>query len=114
MLRELEQMLELGKALLEAAEAGDVDKVVALLKRRKELTDQMGPIDPNDPDVASGKVAQVLGEIVRLDGEIETKMRALMSTLQKAIAAVQGEQSIVKGYLRQTDAGEPRFLDKEG
>jgi len=114
MLEELKQMKELSDALNRAADEGDVDRVVTLLKRRKELTERMGRPDPKDPDVASGKVAEMLREIVTMDGEIEKKIRSLMSTLQKAIHVVQGEQKVVKGYLTQTDSGEPRYLDKEG
>lgn len=114
MLEELEQMLELSRALSEAADAGDVDRVVALLKRRKELTERMGKPDPNDPDVASGKIAERLREIVTIDGELEEKIRSLMVTLQKAIKAVQGEKNVVKNYLKQSDTGEPKFIDREG
>jgi hypothetical protein len=114
MREELEQMLELSRALSDAADAGDVDRVMALLKRRKELTERMGKPDPNDPDVLSGKVAETLREIVTMDGELEGKIRSLMGTLQKAIRAVQGEQKVVKGYLKRSDTSEPRFIDKEG
>jgi hypothetical protein len=114
MREQLEQMRELSGALMEAADNGDVDRVVALLKRRKELADRMGRPDPNDPDVASGKIATMLQEIVTLDGEIEGKIRALMGTIQKAIMAVQGEQNIVKGYLKQTGSSDPKYIDKEG
>jgi len=114
MREQLEQMLEISQALKKAADEGDVDRVTTLLKRRKELTERMGQPDPNDPDVASGKVAEMLKEIVTMDGEIESGIRSLMGTLQKAIKAVQGEQSIVKGYLKQSEAGDPRFIDKEG
>jgi hypothetical protein len=111
---ELEQMLELSRALADAADSGDVDRVTTLLKRRQELSQRMGMPDPNDPDVASGKVAEILREIVRLDGDIEGKIRALMGTLQGAIHAVQGEQNIVKNYLKPTESSDPKFLDREG
>ena len=114
MREQLEQMMEISHALKEAADAGDIDRVVTLLKRRKDLTERMGRPDPNDPDVASGKVAKLLQEIVAMDGEVEGKIRSLMGTLQKAMLAVQGEQSIVKGYLQQTDESQPKFIDKEG
>jgi hypothetical protein len=114
MREQLEQMLELSKALQTAADAGDVDRVVTLLKRRKDLTEHMGHPDPGDPEVASGKVAQLLQEIVAIDGEVEGKIRALMGTLQKAIQAVQGEKDIVQHYLKQADSSEPKFIDKEG
>jgi hypothetical protein len=114
MLDQLEQMMEISRALGDALDANDVDRAVALLKRRKELTDRMGQLDPGNPDVASGKVAEMLREIVTLDGEIEGKMRAVLGKLQRAIKAVQGEQKMVKGYFKQPDAGEPKFLDKEG
>lgn len=114
MLKELEQMMELSRALAEAAEAGDVDRIVALLKRRKELTERMGNPDPADPDVASGRVADLLKQLVTADGEIEGKIRELMSKLQKAIMAVQGEQNIVRNYLSQSESADPRFVDREG
>jgi hypothetical protein len=114
MREQLEQMLEICVALQKAADEGDVDRVVTLMKRRKELTDRMGQPDPKDPDVASGKVAELLKEIVTIDGEIETKIRSLMGTLQKAIRAVQGEQDMVKGYLKQSQTGDAKFIDKEG
>ena len=114
MLEKLEQMMEISRALGDALDKDDVDRAVALLKRRKELTDRMGQIDPKHPDVASGKVAGMLKEIVTLDGEIEGKMRAVMEKLRTAIQAVQGEQIMVKGYLKQSDSGEPKYLDKEG
>ena len=114
MLEQLEQMLEIGRALEKAADEGDVDRVVALMKRRKELTDRMGQPDPGDPDVKSGKVPELLKEIVMMDGQVEIKIRSLMATLQKAINAVQGEKKVVKGYLKQSKPSDPRFIDKEG
>ncbi len=107
-------MLEISKALINAADGGDVDRVTALLKRRKELTDRMEPPGPSTPGIATGEAAELLKTIVELDGTIESKMRGLMGTLQKAIKVVQGEKDIVRGYLKQTDTGDPKFLDKEG
>jgi len=114
MREKLEQMLEISMALQKAVDEGDIDRVVTLMMRRKDLADLMGQPDPKDPDVASGKVAELLKEIVTLDGEIETKIRSLMGTLQKAIKAVQGEQDMVKGYLKQSETGDAKFIDKEG
>jgi hypothetical protein len=111
---ELGQMLEISSALLEAADSGDVDRVVALLRRRKELTDKMAQPGPGVPGIATGEAAELLRRIIEMDGKIEEKMRGLMGTLQKAIKAVQGEKNVVRGYLKQTETGEPKFLDKEG
>lgn len=113
MREQLEQMLEISQALEVATDAGDVDRVVALLKRRKDLTERMEKPDPNDPDVMSGAVAKLLQQIVTMDGEIEGKIRTLMGTLQKAMLSVQGEQNIVKSYLEQT-GDPPNFIDREG
>jgi hypothetical protein len=114
MREQLEQMLEISRALKTAADSGDVDRVVSLLKRRKDLTERMGSPDPNDPDVASGIVAKLLQELVSMDGEIEGTIRSLMTTLQRAMLAVQGEQNIVKGYLHQTGESDPNYIDREG
>ena len=114
MREQLEQMLEISRALEKAADEGDVDRVVTLLKRRKELTERMGHPNPSDPDVVSGKVPELLKEIVTMDGQIEAKIRSLMGTLQKAIKAVQGEQNVVKGYLKQSQTGDPKYIDREG
>lgn len=114
MLEQLNQMKEISDALLDAANAGDIDRVVALLKRRQELSDSMPKVDPNDPEVKSGKVTEMLKTIVELDGEIEGKIRTIMGTLQSAIKAVQGEQQVVKGYLKQTDESDPEIIDREG
>jgi len=114
LIEELRQMLEISNALMEAADAGDVDRVVALLKRRKELTDRMAQPAPSVPGIASGEAAELLKQVVEMDGVIEEKMRGLMNTIQKALMAVQGEKDIVRGYLKQTDSVEPKFLDKEG
>lgn len=114
MLGELEQMLEISRALSEAAEKSDVDRIVTLLKRRAELTGKMGNVNPEDPDVKSGEVARMLREIVRMDGEIEGKIRSVMGTLQNAMKSVQGEQKLVEGYLKQTEVSDPRLIDKEG
>lgn len=114
MREQLEQMLEISRALKVAADSGDVDRVVALLKHRKDLTERMGSPDPNDPDVSSGIVARLLQEIVSMDGEVEGTMRSLMGTLQRAMLAVQGEQNIVKGYLHQAGESDPNYIDREG
>ena len=115
MIEELGQMLEISNSLMEAAEKNDIDRIVALLKRRKELTERMGKLDPKDPDVQSGKVAEILKDIVTKDGEIEGKIRSAMSNLQDAINAVQGEKKVVKGYLKQSAAADDqKFIDKEG
>lgn len=115
MLEYLEQMKEIGKALSTAIGEGDVDRVINLLKRRMELAERMGHPDPADPDVASGKVAEMLKEIVTMDGALEEKLRGLAGKLQNAIQAVQGEKQVVKGYITHSgEPGDPKFLDKEG
>ena len=114
MLEYLKQMMELSEAIDLACDESDVDRVVTLLNRRKELADKMGHPDPDDPDVKSGEVAALLKEIVERDGAVEVKIRALMSSLQNAIQAVQGEKKIVKGYLKNTGDTDPKYLDKEG
>jgi len=114
MLEYLKQMKELSEAIDLACDESDVDRVVTLLHRRKELADRMGSVDPNDPDVKSGKVAEMFKEIVERDGEVEKKIRTLMTSLQNAIKAVQGEKKIVKGYLKNTEENDPKYLDKEG
>ncbi len=114
MLEQLNQMLEISKALDSALDEGDVDRVITLLKRRQELTEHMGHPDPKDPDVASGKVAEMLMTLVTMDGALETKMKKIMDTLQDALKAVKGEQQVVKGYIKQSKETEPKYLDKEG
>ena len=115
MLEYLEQMKEIGKALETAVEEGNVDRIVDLMRRRMELAVHMGRPDPNDPQVKSGEVAEALKEIVTMDGTLEGKLRDLMGTLQKAIQTVQGEQTVVKGYITHSgEPGDPKFLDKEG
>jgi hypothetical protein len=114
MLKELEQMHEISKALMEAADKGDVDRVIELLKHRKELSEKMGQLNPSDPDVVAGKVAPLLKQIIMLDGELEGKIRSLMNDIQKAIMAVQGEQNVIKNYLKETDSVDPKFIDREG
>jgi len=114
MLNELEQMIELNRVIEEAVDKGDIDRVVKLMKRRKELTDHMGNPSPDDPDIQSGKVQELLREIVKADGEIEAKIRNLMGTLQKAIQTVQGERKVVKGYLSLPGSDEPKLIDREG
>lgn len=114
MLDELNQMLEISKELDLALKNKDVDRVVVLLKRRKELTDKMGNVDPNHPDVKSGKVAERLSEIVNLDGDFESRLRNLMAELQTAIHTVQGERKIVQGYLKKSGSDDPKYIDKEG
>jgi hypothetical protein len=114
MLKQLEQMLEINKALEAAGEKGDVDRILSLVKHRKELADRMGPLDPGNPDVKSGKVAQMLKDIVIQDGKIEKMIRELMGSLKDAIQTVKGEQNVVEGYLKKAEPNEPRFLDKEG
>ena len=76
MLDELDQMMEISRALNLALDAGDVDRVVSLLRKRQELTEHMGHPDPKDPDVTSGKVAEKLREkvasVVHFDKEVIT------------------------------------------
>lgn len=110
----LEQMREISYELMKAADDGDMDRVIALLKRRQELAKHMGRPDPADPEVISGEVAKILKEIVTMDGEIEGKIRSLMNTLQNAILVIKGEQDIVRGYLKQTDSENPKFIEREG
>ena len=114
MLEKLDQMMEISKALDAALDKGDVDRVVSLLKHRRELTDRMGPADPKDPDVASGAVAEKLKILVTMDGALEAKMKDLMTVLKDAIKAVKGEQQVVRGYVKQSIETEPKYLDKEG
>ena len=114
MLEYLRQMKELSEAIDLACDESDVDRVVVLMKRRKELADRMGNPSPDDPDVKSGAVAEMLKEIIERDSKVEIKIRSLMSSLQNAIQAVQGEKKIFRGYLKNSDEGDPKYLDKEG
>jgi len=114
MLEYLRQMKELSEAIDLACDESDMDRVVVLMKRRKELADRMGNVSPDDPDVKSGAVAEMLREIIERDGQVEVKIRSLMSSLQSAIQAVQGEKKIFRGYLKNSDEGDPKYLDKEG
>ncbi|MCK4719690.1 flagellar protein FliT [bacterium] len=114
MLEELDQMLEISYALEEALEKKDVDRVVTLLKRRKELTDAMEPMDPGHPDVKSGKAVEKLNVLVNLDADLESKLRNLMAELQTAIQTIQGETKVVKGYLKKSGSEDPKYIDKEG
>ncbi|HEX9744232.1 MAG TPA: flagellar protein FliT [bacterium] len=114
MMDELEQMMEISDGLLKAASDGDIDRVVALLKRRKGLTENMEPLDPNDENVKSGKAAEILKNLVDKDGEIEVLINDLMVKLQTAMTAVQGEKKIVRGYLQKSEGDEPKLIDREG
>jgi len=114
MLDKLKQMLEISNALDKALDEGDVDRVTTLMTRRRDLADMMGPMDPENEDMKSGKIREILHAIVEKDKELEIKMRAMMDKVRKAMQAVKGEQNVVKGYLKQTDTSEPKYLDKEG
>lgn len=95
-----DKALELTRAMLEAAQKSDWDRLVALEKERSALIDQLRQLDVNPARDAQERERKrdLMREIMRSDEQIQILTQDWMRELREVLGSISVEQRLSRTY----------------
>jgi hypothetical protein len=95
-----DKALELTRAMLEAAQKSDWDRLVALEKERSALIDQLRELDVNPARDAQDRERkrELIRDIMRSDEQIQLLTQDWMRELREVLGSISVEQRLIRTY----------------